>query len=32
VVVAFEFRQIRTTYLAGEERVNHLNLAIGYRF
>jgi len=32
VVVAFEFRQIRTTYLTGEERVNHLNLAIGYRF
>ena len=32
VVVGFEFRQIRTTYLTGEERVNHLNLAIGYRF
>ena len=32
VVVAFEFRQIRTTYLTGEERVNHLNLAFGYRF
>lgn len=32
VVIGFEFRQIRTTYLTGEDRVNHLNLAIGYRF
>lgn len=32
VVIAFEFRQIRTTYLTGEERVNHVNLAVGYRF
>ncbi|HWZ28786.1 MAG TPA: hypothetical protein VNX15_09500 [Gemmatimonadales bacterium] len=32
VVLGFEFRQIRTTYLTGEDRVNHLNLAIGYRF
>lgn len=32
LVLAFEFRQIRTTYLTGEARVNHLNLAIGYRF
>ena len=32
VVVGFEFRHIRTTYLTGEDLVNHLNLAIGYRF
>ena len=32
LVFGFEFRQIRTTYLTGEARANHLNLAIGYRF
>ena len=32
LILGFEFRQIRTTYLTGEARANHLNLAIGYRF
>ena len=32
LVFGFEFRQIRTAYIPGEYTVNHLNLAVGYRF
>lgn len=31
LVFGFEFRRIATTYPAGEFRVNHMNLAVGYR-
>ncbi len=32
LAVAFEFRRLATTYAAGEFKVNHLNLAAGFRF